>query len=191
MVESHIIIVHAPQYCIYPSMYMRLFFSQLPYTNGFSFDFFGTKEGVLTAISCSFSLVAWTGAAVLGRFRAFLVHLKKTHICTHLCINTLRIRLHIHIYAIVVFVSLFLYISTNMNIRYYIPWFNLLLRTCQSKLSGLTGGCTLTCGVKPCQNQCSRAAFQKSPAEGQQFLYQVSLDFYCWLAVAIQLIETI
>lgn len=171
---------------------MRLFFTQLPYTTGFSFDFFGTKEGVLTAISCSFSLVAWTGAAVLGRFRSFLVHLKKTHICTHLCINTLRIHLHIHIYAkFVVFVSLFPYISANMNIRYYIPRFNLLLRTCQGKLSGLTGGCTLTSGVKPCQNQCSRAAFQKSPAEVQLFLYQVSLDFYCWLAVANQLIETI
>ena len=53
------------------------FFTQLPYTTGFSSDFFGTKEGVLTAISCSFSVVAWTGAAVLGRFRSFLVHLKK------------------------------------------------------------------------------------------------------------------
>lgn len=113
-----------------------LVFTQLPYTTGFSFDFFGTKEGVLTAISCSFSLVAWTGAAVLGRFRSFLVHLKKTHICTHLCINTLRIHLHIHIYAkFVVFVSLFPYISANMNIRYYIPRFNLLLRTCQGKWS--------------------------------------------------------
>ena len=39
---------------------------------------------------------------------------------------------HIHIYAkFVVFVSLFPYISANMNIQYYIPRFNLLLRTCQ------------------------------------------------------------